>query len=189
LECPSSGSSDAHRDDAATPVVDRPAQRGVGAGDLPAAHDVGNQRHPDPPAPPPLVDRLSERGGDLVAVAAVPQVRRDREVHLAPPHVLHRLLGEEIEREQPEVLGVAQAARARDVDLDELVEVAEPEPAPDPRLVVGGERHSVLAGEVEQRRGSEGPLEVDVELHLRHREQEALGAAPPRRGRTGFAAH
>ena len=82
---------------------ERPFDGCIRALHLEVAHDVGNEAHANAVLLLRLGCRLAERGSDLLPVAAVGEMSRDREMHFAVEHVLHRLLGQEVARHQVEV--------------------------------------------------------------------------------------
>ena len=158
------------------PAGERPLQGPVRRLDADVAHDVRDQPQGDAVAPLPLRDRLGHGGEDLAAVGAVREMGRDGEVGLGVDDVLVRLLGQQVEHQELEVLGPAQRPRAGEVDLDEVLEVGEAEPALEPGLVLRRQVDAVPPRQLQQHGRAHGAFEVDVELDLGQAQQEAIEA-------------
>ncbi len=163
------------------PAGERPIERAVRRLDADVAHDVRDQAQGDAVAPLPFRDRLGQGREHLAAIDAVGEVGRDREVDLGVDDVLVRLLGQEVERQELEVLGGPQRPRAGEVDLDEVLEVGEAEPALETRLVLGRQLDAVAPRQLQQHGRPHRAFQMDVELDFGETQQEALEAhaVPP----------
>ena len=62
----------------------------------------------------------------------------DGEVNLAVENVLPPLLGQKLLQHQLEVLRIPQTPAASEIDVDEVLEIAKPEPLTQSRFVIGG---------------------------------------------------
>ena len=177
--------SEAHQ--ARRAVIEGDPQRAVGAlqaqlaGDVedPAQHDaeVALGGHPS------VLDGLDELlGRDATHDRGV---RRDGQ--LGVPDVLRRHLGRDLVRQQPHVLAGPDQVDDRQVDLDEVGEVAEPEVVGQ-LLGIGRHGPGVTLGQPGHDRGRRRPDVVHVQLGLRQPGDEGP-AGIGQRGQDGVGRH
>ena len=122
----------------ALPAVQSPLQGLVGACRTDIAHDIGDQPDDDSVPLPRAVESLGERVRDLTTIGSVGEMGPDGEVNLAVENVLPPLLGQKLLQHQLEVLRIPQTPAASEIDVDEVLEIAKPEPLTQSRFVIGG---------------------------------------------------